>query len=155
MYSFLRKSLPLLVAATVAQGADKSAYTLFHPTPTAELRELSTDRPDQTESAHTVDAGHWQIESDLVNYTSDRDQSGGGDVRTKDLSLATLNLNPPELGPVSVRALPKILDSSPLMKLPGLEIAPLVSLTNWIRFWVLVISVPTWPLWARALEIFP
>lgn len=92
MYSFLRKSLPLLVAATVAQGADKSAYTLFHPTPTAELRELSTDRPDQTESAHTVDAGHWQIESDLVNYTSDRDQSGGGDVRTKDLSLATLNL---------------------------------------------------------------
>ena len=95
MYHFLRHRfcfLPALAAAGLAAGADKTGYTLFHPTPAAERRELSTDRPDQTESAYTVDAGHFQIESDLVNYTSDRDRSGGGDVRTKDLSLATLNL---------------------------------------------------------------
>ncbi len=96
MYHFLRHTLrllPALGAATVlAAGTDKSGYTFFNPTPAAELRELSTDRPDQTESGHTVDAGHWQIESDLVSYTHDRDRTGGGDVRTKDLSLATLNL---------------------------------------------------------------
>ncbi len=96
MYKILRhllRLLPALAAATgLAAGTDKAGYTLFQPTPAAELRELSTDRPDQTESPYTVDAGHWQIEADLVNYTSDHDRSGGGDVRTKDLSLATLNL---------------------------------------------------------------
>lgn len=32
----------------------------------AELRELSTDRPDTTESPYIVDAGHFQVESDLA-----------------------------------------------------------------------------------------
>ena len=50
----------------------KSAYRLFHPTPTADQREMSTDRPDQTESAYTVDAGHFQLEMDLVTATFDR-----------------------------------------------------------------------------------
>ncbi len=39
------------------------------------MRDLSTDRPDQTESPYTVDAGHFQVEMDLVKYT--RDRSGG------------------------------------------------------------------------------
>lgn len=34
----------------------------------AQLRELSTDRPDQTESPYSVDAGHVQIESEVVSY---------------------------------------------------------------------------------------
>ena len=51
---------------------DKSRYHLFHPTPRAEMREMSTDRPDQTESAYTVDAGHFQLEMDLVKFTYDR-----------------------------------------------------------------------------------
>jgi hypothetical protein len=96
MYCFIRFPLPalalLLAGVALARAEDKSIYTFFHSTPVAAMRELSTDRPDQTESAYTVDAGHWQIESDLVNYTYDRDRTGGGDVRTADLSLATLNL---------------------------------------------------------------
>jgi len=96
MYYILRhvlRLLPALAAGAVpAAGADKSGYTLFNPAPAAEMRVLNTDRPDQTESPYTVDAGHWQIESDLANYTQDRDRSGGGDVLTKDLSLATLNV---------------------------------------------------------------
>jgi len=81
MYLFLRlvRLLPALLAAPLLAAG-------------AELREMSTDRPDQTESPHTVDAGHWQIETDLLNYTRDRDRSGGGDVRTSDLSVAALNL---------------------------------------------------------------
>jgi len=56
------------------------------------MREMSTDRPDQTESPHTVDAGHFQVEMDLVNATFDRDRSGGGDVRTEVWEIAPLNL---------------------------------------------------------------
>lgn len=36
---------------------DKRNYTLFNPTPTAQMREMSTDHPDKTESPYTVDAG--------------------------------------------------------------------------------------------------
>lgn len=71
---------------------DKSGYHLFNPTPRELLRDLSTDRPDQTESPRTVDAGHFQVELDLVNATFDRDQSNGGDVRTTDFALSALNL---------------------------------------------------------------
>jgi Putative MetA-pathway of phenol degradation len=45
---------------------DKSGYTFRNPTPRDLMREMSTDRPDQTESAYTVDAGHFQLEMDLV-----------------------------------------------------------------------------------------
>ena len=76
----------LLVAASGQAG-----YHLFNPTPADQLREMNTDRPDKTESPYTVDAGHFQIESDLVNYTHDRDTSGG-DTRTEAWSFATINL---------------------------------------------------------------
>jgi hypothetical protein len=79
-----------------ARGAemtvDKSAFTLVNPTPAAAMRELSTDRPDQTESAYTVDAGHFQLEMDFLNYIRDRDKSGGGDVRTRVWAIAPVNL---------------------------------------------------------------
>ncbi len=55
------------------QSADKSRYNLFNPTPFSLLRELSTDRPDKTESPYTVDAGHFQVEADLLSYTRDGD----------------------------------------------------------------------------------
>ena len=61
---------------------DKSIYDLFHPTPRELMREMSTDRPDQTESPYTVDAGHFQVEIDLVSAVFDRDRSGAGDKRT-------------------------------------------------------------------------
>ncbi len=48
---------------------DKSAFHLFNPTPSAQMREFITDRPDRTESPISVDAGHFQIETDLVNLT--------------------------------------------------------------------------------------
>jgi hypothetical protein len=81
-------SFLLLVAASVPLAAkppvspDKSEYTLFHPTPRALMREMSTDRPDTTESAYTVDAGHFQIELDLANFTRDRhtsERNGGSE----------------------------------------------------------------------------
>ncbi len=83
------------IAATAFAGpveppADKSRYHLFDPTPRTQMRALSTDRPDQTESASTVDAGHVQIEMDLVNFRCDRDSPDG--TRTEIWNVAPVNL---------------------------------------------------------------
>lgn len=43
---------------------DKSIYNIFNPTPKDKMREFDTDRPDKIETPHTVDAGHFQIETD-------------------------------------------------------------------------------------------
>ncbi len=87
-------ALPAVFAAWAASGAephpvfDKHAYNLFHPVPNAQLRDLDTDRPDQTETPITVDAGHFQIEADLISYTY-TEQDG---VKREDLSAPVLNL---------------------------------------------------------------
>lgn len=62
-----------------APGA-KDDCDLFHPVPETQLRELSPDRPDKTESPYTVDAGHFQLEMDFANYTYD--QTAGTTTRT-------------------------------------------------------------------------
>ncbi len=36
-----------------------------------QMRDMSTDRPDQTESPYTVPAGHWQVELDFFKATLD------------------------------------------------------------------------------------
>lgn len=83
-----RLALALFPGLVAGAAVDKSAYSLANPVPADQLRELSTDRPDQTESPYTVDAGHVQVELDFINYT--RDDADG--VRTSDLSVAPLNL---------------------------------------------------------------
>lgn len=47
----------------------KSKYSVFFPTPEKKMRGMETDRPDITESSYTVDAGHFQYESDLLRYS--------------------------------------------------------------------------------------
>jgi hypothetical protein len=59
---------------------DKSGYTLFDPTPVDQERAFCTDRPSKSTGACTVDAGHFQYETDLVNFTEDR--SNGLTTRT-------------------------------------------------------------------------
>ena len=79
---------PAASGAEVPSSVDKSGYHLFNPTPVVLLRDLSTDRPDKTESAYTVDAGHFQVELDFANYAYDRE----GDIRSEAWSLAPMNL---------------------------------------------------------------
>jgi hypothetical protein len=43
-------------------------YSLFHPVPKEQMREMETDRPGITESPFTVDAGHFQYETDLFSF---------------------------------------------------------------------------------------
>jgi len=63
-----------------AQAPDKAVYTAFNPTPNDLERAFCTDRPTKSTGACTVDAGHFQLETDLINLTIDR--SGGQDVNT-------------------------------------------------------------------------
>ena len=97
--SFGRASLADDTSATPAgtekvdrPGMDKSQYSFFNPTPREYLREMNTDRPDKTESPFTVDAGHFQIEMDLVSYTHDRQDSDGAVRRTDAWAIAPFNL---------------------------------------------------------------
>src|SRR4026208_2067688 len=91
----MKRECTLLIMGMVSADAlaeDKSQYHLFNPTPRNLMREMSTDRPDKTESAYTVDAGHFQLEMDLLSYTHDHDRSGGGDTRTDAYAIAPVNL---------------------------------------------------------------
>jgi hypothetical protein len=61
-------------------ATDKWQYQLFNPTPRSLMRPMSTDRPDKTESAYTVDAGHFQIEATLVQFGMDTWNADGESV---------------------------------------------------------------------------
>lgn len=77
---------------TTALAADKGGYHLFNPTPRELMREMSTDRPDKTESPYTVDAGHFQIEMDVLNYSYDRHNPERRNIRVESVSIAPINL---------------------------------------------------------------
>ncbi len=66
-------ALELCSPVAGAQEPDKDQYHLFNPTPRHLMRPMSTDRPDATESPHTVDAGHFQVELSFAEYAR-----GGG-----------------------------------------------------------------------------
>jgi hypothetical protein len=71
----------------LADAIGKTGYTLWNPVPREQMREMSTDRPDQTESPYTVDAGHVQLEMDLASFT--RDHAGDGTV--EEWNIAPIN----------------------------------------------------------------
>jgi hypothetical protein len=53
-----------------AAPADKSIYNLFNPTPQDAMRAFEPERPAKILNPFTVDAGHFQIESDFITYTA-------------------------------------------------------------------------------------
>ena len=85
-------SLGLITPVALTDAADelenKSRYNLFNPTPEKLLRELASDRPDQTEGPTTVDAGHWEFEMDFATFTYDRTDG----VRTKNWNIVPFNI---------------------------------------------------------------
>ncbi len=70
---------PAADAPAAAPAPDKGGYTLFNPTPDSQLRSFAPDRPPKADSATTVDAGHFQYETDLLNYS----QTNFGGVTTR------------------------------------------------------------------------
>ncbi len=74
----------LLVSVTAPQaaraedaGPDKSMYTLLNPAPAAAMRAFEPERPGKILTPFTIDAGHFQIESDFINYIHANDAGLG------------------------------------------------------------------------------
>lgn len=81
-----------LTTAASLFAADKNQFHLFNPTPREWMRPLSTDRPDKTESAYTLDAGHFQFELDALNYAYDRHNVDRMDASVESVNIAPVNL---------------------------------------------------------------
>lgn len=79
-------------AANLSRGEtiDKRGFTLVNPTPRDRMREMTTDRPDATESPFTVDAGHIQFETSLIDWTYDT--RNAGDTSGSTLTWAQTNI---------------------------------------------------------------
>ncbi len=77
----------LLADPSPTPTLDKSQYTLFNPTPIDLRRPYNTDRPSKTDSPYTVDAGVFQVESDVWNWTLDYENG----VRTRTWILSNTN----------------------------------------------------------------
>ena len=71
---------------------NKDQYTLFNPTPPALMRELMTDRPDNTESPFTVDAGHLQTETTLFGYARSGPSPDGSVTDSYELGTTNVRL---------------------------------------------------------------
>ena len=69
---------------------NKRQYTLFNPTPDRLLRDLTTDRPDATETPFTVDAGRIQTETNLFGYARSAADADGA--VTDGYEFATTNI---------------------------------------------------------------
>lgn len=75
-----------------AFAQDKSRYSLFHPVPDEKLRDMATDRPDATESPFTVDAGHFQIETNLFGYARSHADADGTVVHAYEFGTTNIRL---------------------------------------------------------------
>jgi hypothetical protein len=67
-------------------AADKSNYTLLNPTPDADMRSFNTDRPPKADSPYSVDAGHFQYETDIAVFSS----GDTGGVQTRNWTVGDL-----------------------------------------------------------------
>jgi hypothetical protein len=81
-----------LAAAGTAAAQDKSQYTLFNPTPDNLLREMTTDRPDITETPFSVDAGHVQIETTVFGFARSRRDGLGAVTDTYELAVTNVRI---------------------------------------------------------------
>jgi Putative MetA-pathway of phenol degradation len=67
---WLAASAAAPVQAQSASSPDKSQYWLANPVPTDQMRDFNTDRPTKANIPYTVDAGHFQYETDIVNFAT-------------------------------------------------------------------------------------
>ncbi|HTW93779.1 MAG TPA: transporter [Tepidisphaeraceae bacterium] len=97
-------------ATPPAASDDKSQYTLFNPTPEDLLRSMDTDRPNVTNTPHTIDAGHLQIETGIIDYTYFRDRSAGVNVRNDFFDFGQFNFRLGVLNNLEINAVVDAVD---------------------------------------------
>jgi hypothetical protein len=69
---------------------------------------MDTDRPNVTNTPHTIDAGHLQMETGVIDYAYYRNRLGGDSVREDDLGLGQFNFR---LGVLNTLELNAVVDS--------------------------------------------
>ena len=69
----------------IEMSAETAGGQVTEPT---QLRDMSTDRPDATESPFTVDVGHVQLEMDVVSHARDREKG----IETEETNFGVINL---------------------------------------------------------------
>jgi hypothetical protein len=99
---------PASTTTAATEPPDKWPYTLFSPTPTDLLRDMDTDRPNVTNTPHTIDAGHLQIETGVVDYAYYRNRLSGDSVRENNLDFGQFNFR---LGVLNDLELNAVVDS--------------------------------------------
>ncbi len=72
-------------------GPEKSGYTFLQPTPVTLRRSYNTDRPSVTDSPFSIDAGAFQMETDAVNFTLDRNNVSRADVKVRTILFGQTN----------------------------------------------------------------
>lgn len=77
----------LLVSAAPSFAQDQPASA-----PVRQLRDLTTDRPDTTESPFTVDAGHVQVETTIFGYVSSFRTADGRRADELDVGVANIRI---------------------------------------------------------------
>lgn len=92
MAGFATGAAMLVATAGGVKSADKSPYSLFNPTPDHLLRDLTTDRPDTTESPFTVNAGRVQIETNLFGYSRSRPDADGAVTDTYEFATTNIRI---------------------------------------------------------------
>lgn len=94
MKLFLIHILILLPLMSFSQAdSSKSDYHLFKPTPKLLMRGFETDRPDITESSYTVDAGHFQVETDIFKIEKNKTSGVQSSIYSYNLANVKLGLN--------------------------------------------------------------
>ncbi|MES2580200.1 MAG: transporter [Pseudomonadota bacterium] len=74
---------------TITQATEE--YTLFNPTPANAMRAMATERPSKTDSPYSVDAGHIQIETNLLGYSKNDDCNQGICTKTRQYEVGSFN----------------------------------------------------------------
>lgn len=82
-------SILFFICNTIAQAAEE--YTIFNPVPDNALRTMATERPSKTDSPYSVDAGHIQIETNLLGYTKNDDCKNGLCTKTSQYEIGGFN----------------------------------------------------------------
>ncbi len=80
------------LAGGLSANQRSKTYTLFNPTPENSMRELMTDRPDNTESPFTVDPGHLQFETTLFGYARSYPDADGSVTDSEEFGTTNIRL---------------------------------------------------------------
>lgn len=90
--AFIGSSLLLASGLGARSEEGPGVHWLFNPTQAAAMRGMDTDRPNKTNTPHTVDAGHAQLELGFFDHVYRRDQEEGIDQTSNALALGRVNL---------------------------------------------------------------